>query len=1009
MEKEILKKHQEKIHVVYRNTLVAEMEKPFHQVLQWTDDYNHETEKFFNILKLLTSKQDKIRILHEHSLYRRNMLRMLDTWFAERPVISLEEVLPDCFNALENVIAETPLYWYSIQKPERFKTLEFDSRIVRILKSIKRSGWFFYELPVKVSNVFRRLLKNEKKTSKPWKQEIPARKLTRWYYELEFISRFSLLNDDILKTVNLLMHELWKSDDQVYDAFRKFVGEDQHGSEKFFDLSENVIPEKVAELRERANREMEELPRKLDNIGRETDTLFEDSLKVAGTAEFWFVKKRKYKGRNAEKNLKKTLLNVMQKRMNTAFALADDWKFNQEIYLLTSNSLKAKLQFRSRLSSRSGEIKDHFNQIPEFIQSLEKEIRNSGFDETRKKLQQLKYTAFKSLQSLILPELSKLLLEQDFPLLLDETEQNVIKELDRLTTERVLITHFDPSKAYSDKQLQTTSPVVLIEFEMGGTLKRIFLKAKSETLQEIENLNSTLEDLGRMIIFNFESAIALLDEQGEIKLDESLTDASDGIQRATQKYQDMLAGFENFTNKLDDEIDKAITVFTSSLRGLTDNRNVEEIRYRLAKAKAIKKSRQLMLDSEKVFNSSTFKIKGYYRLARKRIDSGVNALKGQLGIRSFAGDISTEISEFLVKSVDNLPFVYKRLFIIEPLKESTFYFKRNAEKVKLVDALQKWQKGAFTPVLIYGEKGSGVSTFVHMFVKDSIQRKPAVFSVIPARRILTEEDLLGMLGQSFRGEAFLKSVELFDFIEKSEPFVAFADKLHLMYLRQPGGFNILKRFFEIISVTSRKIFWICTCGLYSSSYLNKAIGLYGYFPVIISMQNLASEDIKKVIMLRHKASGYDLFFNPSRSDMMDRSFVKKDEEQRQQYLQQKYFSQLQSHTQSNIAFALQLWIKCAGKAENSRINIQSLDGIDFGFVYNLSAEVIFGLHALILHETLDVFQLSQVLGISRRQAYLMLMRLTDRGIVIDDKGFYSIHPLLYRQTISLLKDKNLIH
>ncbi len=1009
MEKEILKKHQEKILEIYQDTLIPELEKPFHRVLQFSDDYVNETERFLGGMKQLQPKQDKVRILHEHIQYRRNMLRMLNTWISERPKIVPDAILPGFFSAMAQIVEETPRYWHSRQESERFHATEGDGRMIRFMKSIKRLGRFFYNLPVAFSNVFRALLKKERKSSKPWKQDIPARKLTRWYYELEFLSRFNVLNDNVLKVANLLVYDLWKSDDQIYDAFGKYVAEEPEDAQKLFDLWEKTIKDGVAELRRQTHLRIEELPQMLENTAGEADLLFEESLKIAGTAEFWFLRKRKYKGRKVEKKLKKSLSNVMQKRMNTFFALADDWKFNQEIYLLTGNSLKAKLQFRMRLLSRSGAIKEHLIKIPDFIQSMEADIRSDDIREARKKLLQLKYNASKTLQSQVIPELSKVVLEQDFPLLLDETEQSVLKELNNLNAERVLITDFDPSKAYSYKQLQTTSPVILIEFEMGGELKKVFLKSKADTLQEIEILNSRLEDLGRMIIFNFESAIAMLDEQGDAKLDESLREAVDGIQRATGKYRDMLQSFDSFSTKLDEDINKAVSRFASSMKGLTDNRNVEEIRYRLAKARAIKKSRQLVVDSRKALASSSQKVKSIYRLARKRVDAGVQNLRGQLGIRKIAGDISTEISDFLVKTDENLPFVYKRLFIIEPLKESTFYFQRNAEKAKLVEAWQKWQKGAFAPVLIYGEKGSGITTFVHMFVKDNVQRKPAVFSVMPARRILTEEDLMGLLGQSFHGEAFVKSAELFDFIEKSEPFVAFVDKLHLMYLRQPGGFNILKRFFEIISATSRKVFWICTCGLYASSYLDKAIGLYGYFPVLISMRNLASEDIKKVIMLRHKASGYDLFFKPSKSDLTDRSFAKKDDNQQQEYLQQMYFTHLQNHTQSNIAFALQLWIKCAGKTEGNRINILSLDGIDFHFVYNLPAEVIFGLHALILHENLDVFQLSQVLGISRRQAYLLLMRLTDRGIVIEDKGFYSVHPLLYRQTIKLLKDKNMIH
>ena len=1008
MDQEIIRNHQEKIYHVYDQTIKPEIEKPYLMIYEWLDAYIKETERFFNIRGQLTGEKDKIRILQEHIIYRKNMLKMLNSKMPEKPVIGVENVMPDFYKQFDLKLQESSEFWITQQNRDRFTRLKGESNFIAFLKSVKRLGWFFYILPGKTANFFRKLFKKEEKPPRLWKQKIPVQKITSWTYDIGFIKQLTSIADIAWKEAALMIFEIWKCDDSIYDAFRKNLEGDMQ-KEEFTALWNEQIILQLNAIKEKTRISQENISNDFHDLIKNTDKDFEHLLLKGGTVEFPSFRYRNRLRKKARNNNRKYFSSVLQKRLNTLFALSDDWKFNQEIYFLTTNSIKSGLQFRSRIESRSQVVNDALNELPQVLQNIKKEITDSDVGLLRKKLQQLKHHASKTLHTKLLPEFQKLLLEQDFPLILDESEQNLLSELNNLYSQRTLITDFDPANAYSNKQTEPVSPVVLIEFEMSGKLRKVIRDLKKQTLHEIQQLNNKLEDLARMVVFNFDSAHAMLEEQGELKLKDCLSDARTGMHRALKNQQDITNDFNSFINGLSKEIEQAINEFVNSIRKLRNNKNVEEIRFRLAKAKALKKSEQLLSALSNLGSMTLKKGRGYHRLASRKFVSYLDGIRGQLGIGRLERTISSEISEFLTSSEDNIPFVYKRLFSIEPLRESTFYFQRAREKTKLVTAFQRWQKGAFMPVLVTGEKGSGISTFIHMFVKENIQRKPAVYSVKPAKRILSEEDLLSLLGHSFKGEAFLKQTELYDFIETQEPFVAYVDKLQLMFLRQPGGFNILKKFFEIISSTSKKIFWICTCGLYASLYLDKSIGLYGYFPVLISMKNLSTDEVKKVILLRHNASGYSLFFESSNFDRADRRFVKKNKKEQQLYLEEKFFSKLNNFSESNISFALQLWIKSTLRVEENRIHINSLAGIDFGFMQNLPHEVVFGLHALLIHENLDVFQLSQVLGVSRRQAYLLLMRLADRGIVLEDRGLYSIHPLLYRETIGLLKDKNLIH
>jgi hypothetical protein len=880
-----------------------------------------------------------------------------------------------------------------------------------VLKLIKKSGFFLYSIPFKTQNFIRYVFSYPVKDIPLWKQKIPLHKLTSWFYENQFLKLYTHLHEKNLQKITLLAYDFWMLDHQLFDV----VNDSLNAKKEFADiliLWERELKPRFSELQKQIRECESEINAGFTEMLSEIDQMFDGQLDIAGTLEFKSFRYRKGKRIQQSRKLKKQYALTINKRNNTLFALADDWKFNQEIYILKGKSFKSCLLLQAKIRSRADVLGKGMNKIPVALSSIYKEIISDQPDVYRKNLLNLKAIAAKTLNYQLIPEITDLMLEQGFPMVIDETELSLVTELAQMTSNRILIEGFDPSKAYNDKVLQTVTPFEIVNYELMAKLKKVLLNVKIQTIENLEKTKNELDSLGRMVVFNLDSAIALLDEHGDASLNASLEDAKTSMERALKNYQELKGVFDGFIESLVDEYETSTLDFSAQLSELMDNSKVADIRYRITRAKALKKSEQIILDVKNFIKELYSKSEVWYRFSLRKIGSGINAIRDQLGIQQISGDISMEISDFLVSgstSVQKLPFVYRRLFVNEPLKEMTFYLHRYDEAGKLETAFNKWKNGSFSPVLIYGEKGSGISTFVQLFVKEKIPQNPVVYSVQPIKRILSEEDLLAILGISFRAEAFGKLHELYDFAEKQEPFVAYFDKVHMLYLRQPGGFGVLKKFFEIISNTSRKIFWICTSGLYSSQFLHKSIGLYDYFPVLIPMKNLSREEVGKVILMRHKASGYGLIFKPSIFDLADRNFLRKNPLQQQEFLQEKYFQILNRLTQSNVTFALQLWLRSAKKTDDHTICLSSLESLDFSFMFNLPGEVVYGLHALLLHERLDVFQLSQVLNISRRQAYLLLMRLNDRGIIAEEKGFYAIHHLLYRQTINLLKDKNLIY
>lgn len=1003
--------HLQSIKGLVSDNLAPIVEKPLTNLEVWLATYINLSQKHIEELEGFEDEEDSIRILLEHIRFRKDMLTVLDEWIGDRVSLNHKQCLSSFEDEFFKFIKKLPKHWVTNQAEERFYPMVNDGLREKLIKFLKRSGFWFYSIPTKTGNLFRRIFKKSAKETPPWRQKIPIRKLTSWYFGNHFLHKFIDIADEAYKQSALLAHEMWMVDDELYEHINRFAL-NQISREEFTQGWKNVHQKKLRSIKRKVTSQRTKLIKSLNEGLNSIDEHFVRQVRIGGTLEFKSLKHREAKRKRDLSKIKKRYTNQLNNRFNTLYILADDWKFNQEIYVLTANAQKAGLHFKYRLQGKAEVAGEPLAKIPEFIARIKESIELKELDDFKKSIQLLKYNAGKVLLNGIIGEITDTLFKQNFPLIIDEAESKLLSDLGKMTQQRILVEGFDPSQAYPSKALSSISANELIEFEMTEKLKKRLKNIKTRSIDELEQIRLQLDDLGRIVLFNLETSLVILDEQGAEGLQASLDNALAGMERAANKYEDLRDGFNKFIDELQNDFGSAVEEFTNALFELTDNATVEKIKYRIAKARAIRRGQRVAKAVKLTVLRSTSKAASTYRLANQKVNKSIGYLKDKLGIQPIAKDISIEVSEFLVRSeqaFQSLPFVYRRLFVNEPLKDETFYFERTTETKALGQAYAKWQAGSFMPVLIVGERGSGISSFCEMFFENQLNPKPTIKTLTLSERIVSQEQLLNQLGLSLRGAAFASAQEFIGFATQQEPFIVYLDKLHLLYIRQPGGFKSIKHLFELMSSTSKNIFWICTSGLYPSQYLNKSIGLYGYFPLVIRMDNLNAEEIESIIMLRHKTSGYYLNFKPSRIDLSTRSFVKMNTEQQQNFLKDKFFDMLNGFTRSNIAFALQLWIRSIDKIEENTCHINSLDGVDFSFIHALQQDVVFGLHSLILHEKLEAQELANVLNINPRQAKLMLMRLSDRGIVVENGRFFSVHPLLYRQTVQLLKDKNLIH
>ena len=95
-------------------------------------------------------------------------------------------------------------------------------------------------------------------------------------------------------------------------------------------------------------------------------------------------------------------------------------------------------------------------------------------------------------------------------------------------------------------------------------------------------------------------------------------------------------------------------------------------------------------------------------------------------------DIERELTRFLIetrKQMEALPFVYRRLFRIEPLLDDRFFSGRNDELIEFEQCFRNWQAGQFAITALVGEKGSGRTTLINFAEQRFLKNQSIIRSV----------------------------------------------------------------------------------------------------------------------------------------------------------------------------------------------------------------------------------------------------------------------------------------
>lgn len=891
------------------------------------------------------------------------------------------------------------------QDEVRFSLLSSDSLYVKAGKLLKRSLRFFHYLPIRISNSFKKA-DNKEAFPIPY-QEIPLRDLSQFILIYGSYEAFRPHLEQYIKQLTAIAYLLSENDAVFHKKVEAFIHDDTDFEQELEDAIQQMSLQ-LSNLLEECEQAKQNFTEALSTLCENQWKSFGEQVSVAGTFEF---SKRTISNR-AEKKFKRKqnswFRNYYLGWDNARIAIIDDLALSCELEAFQFTAFHSWFVALQRFETFSKKSLPELEKIEQaLLQSQERLLMSS--EKLPGKISQERLELIKTIERKMLPKLLESLSDYNYVHIIGQSESKILASSSKVSTRRLLVRQLDASKPLFNASISSFYPQELILLEAIPAFTASIDKLKGKALDFAEKTNQDLQYVTRIVSFNLSSAQELKeDAHQELELF-----IKQGFERGLEKLSQIRKDWENNHKEIEEAYKRVVLSFVDDILMLRQNESLYQLRMRLLRARAANRVKEFSGNLKIYLKNGSNKVLAWIRLVRLKTQSHYYSWREQLGLKIPNKRISLEVTEFLAQrelAYKKLSFVYRRLFSNQPLKDNSFYCPRSLEFNMLKKAFEKWVQNSGFSVLITGQKGSGVSTFLNYSLPRIFTEQANVHRLVFSEEVTSKEQLLEALGILMQEKPFGERDELQKYLMNSDKSpVIILEGIHRLFLRKTGGFEPIKALFEIISDSSAYAFWLCSCPIQAHNFLNKTIGLSDVFAMEIEMSALNHEQIVDLIYKRHRTSGFKVIFEPCTGDLIRKSFGSLSESQKQEYLRKSYFECLQRFSSNNISFALQMWVYSITKIQDNTIFVMSLRELDFSFLEAFSQKILFSLHAFIIHGELSAQHHAQVLNLDSNASSQILRHLTDKGILFYSNNAYFIHPLLYQQTVDLLESKNIIH
>jgi regulator of sigma D len=830
--------------------------------------------------------------------------------------------------------------------------------------------------------------------------------LTDYLHNGYWLSCHQIIND-LLKQSSRLLMQLWEVDERL-DAYNQAILQKEDVSE----LDTEAISKTIEDILSGQKEAVEKFNLELSELGLVCFKDIDDQFSLVDTLYVPSHRYGKVKAGKVTNRVNATTAHLLDGWSRSYLALLDDWTLDVEITLLYFSVFDAFHDLQGKIDGFiETDLRPSFKSIEKYLSDSRQRIE--ACESTKKSIREvLLKERSESAQKLVDKSITRLIeklticFTSDFDKLMDKTQSLVGK----VSKKRFYIKARRYDESVTEGEVEQISPSELLHFEALSRFESVAEKIKDFTDAQLEDARAKLIGMSTVWDFSLESALLMLDEaHGSPK--KAVQGALEGADRAVSHLKEAQSSLDTIRDTIHKDYNQGIIRFNEDIQKLKNTENVFELNLKIARIKAFEKSRQLRKEGIQMLKDLLPVLvrtgKGLY-IGSLRAFRDVKARIGFVENKKY---VTFELSEFINETQEvlkKLPFVYQRLFQLTPTDESRFFVNREKELGELKQSLVDWQKDRFVTVAIIGDKGSGVTSLLNYFIAtNDISLKIDRETI--SQKLHTKQQYLDFFSQLFQQETFESNQAIIEYLnKKSERRMVVLENLHHLYLKEVNGFDNLQRLFELMSNTMKKILWIGAITEHVWAYLSRTIYISNYFTNEVLLTALSPETLEEIITRRNKISGFRLNFIPEAEVAESKAFAVLSDTEKQQMLRKNLFKKLSRLSYGNISLAQLYWLRLTREVKDNTIDIGYFKEIDFSFIKELSAEELFVMQTIILHDGLLLEDFAKVMDKTEAASKNILVPMLEKGLLIRPRQKYNINPIIFNPVVSYLQSRNFI-
>jgi len=340
-----------------------------------------------------------------------------------------------------------------------------------------------------------------------------------------------------------------------------------------------------------------------------------------------------------------------------------------------------------------------------------------------------------------------------------------------------------------------------------------------------------------------------------------------------------------------------------------------------------------------------------------------------------------------------LPHYYKNLFSGRSSIVDDFWISRTMEEAQFDKAIHRFRSGAKGGIMLLGERNAGKTALARYVVKTHF-KEDKIYHIFALPGGSVDKEAFRI--QLMKSTGLTGSIgEIFDTLLYGSAIII--HDLELWWERSEQGFEIVKLILQLIGKFDYKCLFIINMNPFTYELINGMINMENSFMSIIRCRPLNSEELKEMVMRRHRSSGLKF--------KLDKKEEGKISEIRLARLFNKYFDS----SDGNPGTVLYQWLSNIQKVSAGTIHIKVPKTIDLQPIENLDDDSVVVLVQLVLHKRMPYPKLEKVMGIEPHLTGTVVNPLIRKGL-IDERaeGLLIINPYAEPFVRKVLKRKGLV-